>query len=170
MSLPASPEHVLAIPDQLPVELTLATNPPEHDNDYLNAVDYDDEEEPYEVLDDEEEDPKEDPEMDLDKEEEDPEMDVDDKDKDVPLFASPPPLSSLRTPPHVLDPLLIQIFLLPLLPLWIRAKPVKAGLWKLGSHDQSLTRGMGTRRTEIDEAHKEAIRARRCLDKFMWVL
>ncbi|GJZ08578.1 hypothetical protein Tco_0542861 [Tanacetum coccineum] len=98
MSAPASPEHVLAIPDQLPVEPPLAPNPPELDNDYLDAVDYDDEEEPYEDLDDEEEDPK----MDLDEEEEeeDPEIDVDNKEEE-PLPASPPPLSPLRTPPPV---------------------------------------------------------------------
>ncbi|GJR77207.1 putative reverse transcriptase domain-containing protein [Tanacetum coccineum] len=65
---------------------------PEHDNDYLDAVDYDDEKEPYEDLDDEEEDLEEDPEMDLDEEEEDLEMDVDDEEGDEPLPASPPPL------------------------------------------------------------------------------
>ncbi|GKB25901.1 hypothetical protein Tco_0865302 [Tanacetum coccineum] len=47
------------------------------------------------------EDSKEDPEMDLDEEEEDPEMDVDDEEEEEPLPASPPPLSPLRTPPHV---------------------------------------------------------------------
>ncbi|GJZ56340.1 hypothetical protein Tco_0611533 [Tanacetum coccineum] len=101
MSVPASPEHVLAIPDQLPVEPLLAPNPPELDNDYLDAVDYDDKEEPYEDLDDEEEDPKENPKMDLDEEEEDPEMDINDKEGEEPLLASPPPLSPLRTPPPV---------------------------------------------------------------------
>nr|GEY24092.1 hypothetical protein [Tanacetum cinerariifolium] len=112
MSVPASPEHVPAIPDQLLVEPPLAPNPPKLDNDYLDVVDYDDEEEPYEDLDDEEEDPKEDPkmdldeeeedpEMDLDEEEEDPEMDIDDEEKEEPLPASPPPLSPQRTPPPV---------------------------------------------------------------------
>nr|GFA10069.1 hypothetical protein [Tanacetum cinerariifolium] len=38
----------------------------------------------------------------------------------------------------------------------------------LGSRVQSLTRGMGTRRTEIAEVHKEAIRAIRRLDRFIW--
>ncbi|GKF04828.1 hypothetical protein Tco_0035496, partial [Tanacetum coccineum] len=59
--------------------------------------------EPYEDLDDEEEDPEKDPKMDLDEEEEeeDPEMDVDNKEEEEPLPASPPPLSPLRTPPHV---------------------------------------------------------------------
>nr|GEX81985.1 hypothetical protein [Tanacetum cinerariifolium] len=102
MSVPASPEHVLAIPNQLPVEPLLAPNPPELGNDYLDAVDYDDEEEPSEDLDDEEEDPKDNLEMDLDKEEEDLEMDVDDgEEEEEQLPASPPPLSPLRTPPHV---------------------------------------------------------------------
>ncbi|GJV31942.1 hypothetical protein Tco_1392342 [Tanacetum coccineum] len=70
MSVPASPEHVSAIPDQLSVEPPLAPNPPKLDNDYLDAIDYD-----------EEEDPKEDPKMDLDKEEEDPKMGVDDEEE-----------------------------------------------------------------------------------------
>ncbi|GKB22426.1 hypothetical protein Tco_0861827 [Tanacetum coccineum] len=35
----------------------------------------------------------------------------------------------------------------------------------LGNHVQSLTRGMGTCSTEIAEAHKEAIRARRPMDR-----
>ncbi|GKG49050.1 hypothetical protein Tco_0513197 [Tanacetum coccineum] len=79
MYVPASLEHVPAIPIQLPVEPPLAPNPLELDNDYLDAVDYDDEEEPYEDLDNEEEDPEEDPKMDLDEEEEEPELDIDDE-------------------------------------------------------------------------------------------
>nr|GFD09433.1 hypothetical protein [Tanacetum cinerariifolium] len=89
------------IENQLPLEPLLTPNPPELDNDYLDAVDYDDEEEPYEDLNDEEEDPKENPEMDLDKEEEDLEMDVDDEEEEEQLPISPPPLSPLRTPPPV---------------------------------------------------------------------
>nr|GEU39314.1 hypothetical protein [Tanacetum cinerariifolium] len=119
MSIPASPEHVSTIPDQLPVEPPLAPNPLELDNNYLDAVDYDEEEEPYEDLDKEEVDF----EMDLDEEEEDPPMDVDDEEEEEPLHVSPPPLSPLRTPPPV---------------------------------------------TEIAEAHKEAIRARGHLDRFIW--
>ncbi|GJY99807.1 hypothetical protein Tco_0517237 [Tanacetum coccineum] len=103
MFVPASPEHVPTIPDQLPVEPLLAPNPPELDNDYLDAVDYDDKEEPYEDLDDEEEDPEENPEMDLDEEEEDLEMDVDDEEEEEPLLVSPPPLSPLRTSPLVFE-------------------------------------------------------------------
>ncbi|GJW77200.1 hypothetical protein Tco_0138882 [Tanacetum coccineum] len=80
------------IPNQLPVEPPLAPNPLEIDNDYLDAVDYDDEEEPYEDLEDEEEDPEEDPKIDLDEEEEDLKMDLDDEEEE-PLPASPPPLS-----------------------------------------------------------------------------
>nr|GEZ18332.1 reverse transcriptase domain-containing protein [Tanacetum cinerariifolium] len=133
MSVPASPKHVPAIPDQLPVELPLAPNPPEVNNDYLDAIDYDDKEETYKDLDDEEEDPEEDLEMDLDEEEEDPkidldkkeeapEIDVDDEEEDEPLPVSPPPLSPVQTPPP----------------------------------------------TEIAKAHKEAIRARQRLNKFIW--
>ncbi|GJR31453.1 hypothetical protein Tco_1107685 [Tanacetum coccineum] len=92
MLVPDSLEHVPAIPNQLPVEPLLAPNPPELDNDYLDVVDFDDEEEPYEDLDDEEEDLKENPEMDLDEEKEDPEMDIDDEEEEDPLPASPPPL------------------------------------------------------------------------------
>ncbi|GKB13637.1 hypothetical protein Tco_0847560 [Tanacetum coccineum] len=101
MSIPAYPKHVPAIPDQLPVEPLLTPNPHELDNDYLDVVDSDAEEEPYEDLDDEEEDPEENLDRDLDEEEEDPEIDVDDKEEEEPLPASPPPLSPLRTPPHV---------------------------------------------------------------------
>ncbi|GJU20342.1 hypothetical protein Tco_1153684 [Tanacetum coccineum] len=89
------------IENQLPVEPLLAPNPPELDNDYLDVVDYDDKEEPYEDIDDKEEDLEENPEMDLDEEEEDPEIDVDDEEEEEPLFASPPPLSPLQTPPPV---------------------------------------------------------------------
>ncbi|GJT84658.1 hypothetical protein Tco_1066375 [Tanacetum coccineum] len=92
MYVPASPEHVPAIPNQLPVEPPLAPNPLKLDNDNLDAFDYD-----------EEEDPKEDPEMDLDEEEEDPKIDVndDEEEEEEPLPASPPPLSPLQTPPSV---------------------------------------------------------------------
>ncbi|GJZ31602.1 putative reverse transcriptase domain-containing protein [Tanacetum coccineum] len=83
------------------LEPLLAPNPHELDNNYLDAVNYDDEEEPYEDLDDEEEDLEENPEMDLDKEEVDLEMDIDDEEEEEPLPASPPPLSLLRTPPLV---------------------------------------------------------------------
>nr|GFA35325.1 S-adenosyl-L-methionine-dependent methyltransferase [Tanacetum cinerariifolium] len=101
MFVPASPEHVPAIPDQLLVEPPLAPNPPELNNDYLDVIDYDDEDEPYEDLDEEEEDPEEDLEMDLDKEEEDPKIDIDNEEEEEPLLASPPLLSPLRTPPHM---------------------------------------------------------------------
>nr|GEY59718.1 S-adenosyl-L-methionine-dependent methyltransferase [Tanacetum cinerariifolium] len=120
MSVLASPEHVLAIPNQLPVEPLLAPNPPELGNDYLDAVDYDDEEEPSEDLDDEEEDPKENLEMDLDKEEEDLEMDVDDgEEEEEQLPASHH--HCLHYEHHLMcqDPLLIMIFLLPLLQMWV---------------------------------------------------
>ncbi|GJX95796.1 hypothetical protein Tco_0351594 [Tanacetum coccineum] len=85
----------------LDFEPLLAPNPHELDNNYLDAVNYDDEEEPYEDLDDDEEDLEENPEMDLDKEEVDLEMDIDDEEEEEPLPASPPPLSLLRTPPLV---------------------------------------------------------------------
>nr|GEV42882.1 hypothetical protein [Tanacetum cinerariifolium] len=89
MSVPASPEHVPDIPDQLPVELPLAINLLEVDNDYLDAIDYDDEDEPYEDLDDQEEDPEEDPKMDLDEEERDPKKDVNDEEEEEPLLVRP---------------------------------------------------------------------------------
>ncbi|GKG48221.1 hypothetical protein Tco_0510106, partial [Tanacetum coccineum] len=96
MFVPASLEHILAIPDQLPVEPPLAPNPPELNNDYLDAIDYDEEEDlkedPEMDLDEEEVDPK----MNLDEEEEDPEMDVDYEEEEEPLPASLPPLSPLR--------------------------------------------------------------------------
>ncbi|GKB43816.1 hypothetical protein Tco_0888758 [Tanacetum coccineum] len=177
MSVLASPEHVPAIPDQLPVESPLAPNPPELNNHYLNAVDYDDEEEPYEDLDDEEEDlevdPKidldeeeedlemdldekeEDPEIDLDEEEENPEMDVDDEEEEEPLPASPPPLSPLQTPPPVSE--FSSDYDILVTTTTTMGRPFKGPL--------STYEGMGTHKTEIAEAHKEAIRAQRRLDR-----
>ncbi|GKB13638.1 hypothetical protein Tco_0847561 [Tanacetum coccineum] len=196
MSVLASPEHVLAIPDQLPVEPLLAPNPPELDNDYLDAVDYDDKEEPYEDLDDEKEDLEENPEMDLDEEEKDPEMDINDKEEGEPLPASPPLLSLLRTSPlmsessfdfdiHVTTTTNMgRPFKGPLStyevgePSSVAYASVFSARYKLNQlgHDfgilrsrvQSLAWGMGTHRTEIAEAHKEAIKARRRLDRFIW--
>nr|GEV73821.1 hypothetical protein [Tanacetum cinerariifolium] len=191
VSVPASPEHVPAIPDQLLVKPPLEPNPLELKNDCL-----DDEEESYEDLDTEKEDSEEDPEMDLDEEEEDLEIDVDDEEEEEPLHASPPPLSSLRTPPPVLEsssdsdiPVTTtttvgRSFKSPLStykvgePSSVASVSVFSARYELnqlrqdfgilGSHVQSLTQGMGTCRTEIVEAHKEAIRARRRLDRFIW--
>ncbi|GKA65752.1 hypothetical protein Tco_0765459, partial [Tanacetum coccineum] len=143
-------------------------------------------------LEEEEEDPK----IDLDEEEEDPEMDVDDKEEEEPLPASLPPLSPLRTPPPVSEsssdsdiPLTTNTtigrpFKGPLStyevgePSSIASALVFSARYELnqlrhdfgilGSRVQSLTRGMGTHRTKIAEAHKEAIRARRRLDRFIW--
>ncbi|GKD31016.1 hypothetical protein Tco_1241794 [Tanacetum coccineum] len=185
MSVPASPEHVPAIPDQLPVEPPLAPNPPKLDNDYLDVIDYDDEEEPYLDLDDEEEDP-----------EKGPEMDVDNEEEEEPLPASPLLLSPLRTPPLVSEsssdsdiPITTTTtvgrpFKIPLStyevgePSSVASALVYSARYELnqlrqdfgilGSRVQSLKWGMGTRRTEIAEAHKEAIRARRRLDRFIW--
>ncbi|GJV28605.1 hypothetical protein Tco_1385053 [Tanacetum coccineum] len=173
MSVPASPEHVPAIPDQLSVEPPLAPNPPELDNDYLDAFDYDDEEEPYEDLDNEEEDPEEDPEMDLHEEEDDLEMDVDDEEEEEPLPASPPPLSLLRTPPPVSESSFdFDIPVTTTTTVVVSARyelnQLRQDFGILGCRVQSLTRGMGAGRIEIAEAHKEAIRARRRLDKFIW--
>nr|GEU82920.1 retrovirus-related Pol polyprotein from transposon TNT 1-94 [Tanacetum cinerariifolium] len=189
--VPVSPEHVPAIPDQLLVEPPLEPNPLELKSDCL-----DDEEESYEDLDTEKEDSEEDPEMDLDEEEEDPKMDVDDEEEEEPLPVSPPPLSSLRTPPPVLEssfdsdnPVTTTTtvgrpFKSPLStykvgqPSSVASTSVFSARYELnqlrqdfgilGSRIQSLTRGIGTCRTEIAEAHKEAIRARRRLDRFIW--
>ncbi|GJT81772.1 hypothetical protein Tco_1056114 [Tanacetum coccineum] len=154
------------------------------------------EEEPYEDLDDEEEDPEEDPKMDLDEEEEDPKMDIDDEEEEEPLPASPPPLSPLRTPPPVSESSSDSD--IPVTTTTTVGRPFKGPLSTyevgepssvasasvfsaryelnqlrqdfgiLGCRVQSLTRGMGAGRIEIAEAHKEAIRARRRLDKFIW--
>ncbi|GKD90640.1 hypothetical protein Tco_1366147 [Tanacetum coccineum] len=161
MSVPASPKHVPAIPNQLPVEPLLALNPPKLDNDYLDAVDYNDEEEPHEDLDDEEEYPEENPKMDLDEEEEDPKIDVDDKEEEEPLPASLPLLSPLRTPPLVLESSSDSD--IPVTTTTNVGRPFK-GPFRV----PYLTWGMGTRRTKIAEAHEEAIRARRHLDRFIW--
>nr|GEV48772.1 hypothetical protein [Tanacetum cinerariifolium] len=78
----------------LPVEPPLAPNFPKLDNNYLDVVDYDEEDNPKEdlkmELDEEEEDPEidldeeeEDLEMELDEEEEDPEIDLDEEEEDL---------------------------------------------------------------------------------------
>lgn len=60
MSVPPSPDHLLAMPEYLPIL-------PGPNDPYLEAIDYDNEEEPYEdLVDDNEEDSDEDPEMDMD--------------------------------------------------------------------------------------------------------
>ncbi|GJW79270.1 reverse transcriptase domain-containing protein [Tanacetum coccineum] len=134
--------------------------------------------------------------MDVDKEEEDLEIDVDDEEEEEPLPASPPPLSPLRTPPPVLES--SYDYDIPVTTTTTVGRPYKGPLSTyevgepssvastsvfsaryelnqlehdfgiLGSRVQYLTRGMGTRRIEIDEAHKEAIRARQRLDRFIW--
>jgi hypothetical protein len=104
MSAPPSPDHLPEMPEYLPIL-------PEPNDPYLDAIDYDDEEEPYEdLVDDNEEDSDEDPEMDLDINiddyEEDPEMDIDIEGIDdieeveeqmmvqqLPPLTSPPPIS-----------------------------------------------------------------------------
>nr|GEY07950.1 hypothetical protein [Tanacetum cinerariifolium] len=149
---------------------------------------------PFEDLDDEEEDPEENPKIDLD--EEDLEMDVDNKEEEEQLPASPLPLSPLRTPPPVLESssdydILVTTttnvgrpFKGPLAtyeigePSSVASTSVFSARYELnqlghdfgilGSRVQSLTWGMGTHRTEIPEAHEEAIKARQRLDKFIW--
>ncbi|GJW79269.1 putative reverse transcriptase domain-containing protein [Tanacetum coccineum] len=170
MSVPASPEHVPAIPDHLPVEPPLAPNPPELDNNYLDVVDYDDEEEPYEDLDEEDEDLEEDPEMDLDEKEKDPEMDIDDDEEEEPLPASPPPLSPLRTPPPVLES--SSNYDIPVTTTTIVGRPYKDLLstYDLGKPSSATSASVFFARyeTEIAEAHKEVIRAQQRLDRFIW--
>ncbi|GKD13816.1 hypothetical protein Tco_1198223 [Tanacetum coccineum] len=134
--------------------------------------------------------------MDLDEEEDDPEMDVDDEEEEEPLPTSPPPLSPLGIPPHVSE--FSSDYDIPVTTTTTVGRPFKGPLSTyevgepssiasalvfstgyelnqlrqefgiLGSCVQSLTRGMGTRRTEIAEAHKESIRARRRLGRFIW--
>ncbi|GKD54666.1 hypothetical protein Tco_1288053, partial [Tanacetum coccineum] len=119
-------------------------------------------------------------------------MDVDDEEEEEPLSASLLPLSPLRTPPHVSES--SSYYDIPITTTTTVGRPFKGPLSTydviepssvasslvfsaryelnqlrqdfniLGSHVQSLTRGMGTRRTEIAEAYKEAIRARRRLE------
>ncbi|GJU60976.1 copia protein [Tanacetum coccineum] len=166
MSVPASLEHVPAILDQLPVEPLLAPNPLELDNDYLDAVDYDDEEDPEEdpgmELDEEEEDPQ----IDLDKEKEDPKIDVDDEEEEEPLLASPPLLSLLQTPPPVSESSFASD--IPVTTTTTVGRPFKGPLstYKVGKHSSIAYASVFSARyelnqTEIAEAHKEAIRARR---------
>ncbi|GKE15749.1 hypothetical protein Tco_1423326 [Tanacetum coccineum] len=157
MSIPASPKHVPAIPDQLPVEPPFAPNPTELNNDYLDVIDYDDEEEPYEDLDEEEEDLEEDPEIDLDEEEEDPEIDVDDEEEEELFPASSPPLSPLQTPPPVSESSSDSD--IPVTTTTTVGRPFKGPL--------STYEAVNLPPTEIAEAHEEAIRARRHLDRFI---
>ncbi|GJS11508.1 hypothetical protein Tco_0368304 [Tanacetum coccineum] len=131
--------------------------------------------------------------MDLDEEEKDPEMDINDEEEEEPLPASPPPLSPLRTPPTMSESSFDSD--IPFTTTTTVGRPFKGPLSTyevgrpssvastsvfsaryelnqlrkdfgiLGSRVQSLTRGMGTRRTKIAEAHEEAIRARRSLNR-----
>ncbi|GJR67513.1 hypothetical protein Tco_0013578 [Tanacetum coccineum] len=167
-----SDELVIAEMAKLPVEPLLAPNPPELDNDYLDAVDYDDKEEPYEDLDDDEEDPEENPKMDLDKEEEDPEMNIDDEEEE-PLPASPPPLSLLRIPPPVSESSSDSD--IPVTTTTNVGRPFKGlfSTYKVGEPSFVASASVFSARyelnqTEIAEARKEAIRARQRLDRFIW--
>ncbi|GKA90273.1 hypothetical protein Tco_0812143 [Tanacetum coccineum] len=106
--------------------------------------------------------------MNLDGEEEDLEMDVDDEEEEEPLPASPPPLPfkgplstyEVGKPSSVASTLVFSAR--------YELNQLGHDFGILGSHVQSLTRGMGTCRTEISEAYEEAIRARRRLDRFIW--
>ena len=83
MSVPPSPDHLPAMPAHLPFL-------PGPNDPYLEALDYDDEEEPYEDLADEyEEDSDDDPEMDIDIEEVEEPMVV----RPLSPLTSPPPIS-----------------------------------------------------------------------------
>ncbi|GJS39736.1 hypothetical protein Tco_0564779 [Tanacetum coccineum] len=121
---------------------------------------------------------------------------VDDEEEEEPLLASLPPLSLLRTPLHVpessfdFDILVTTTtnvgrpFKGPLStyevgePSSVAFASVFSARYELnqlghdfgilGSRVPYLTWGMGTRRTKITEAHEEAIRARRHLDRFIW--
>ncbi|GJZ81955.1 hypothetical protein Tco_0646949 [Tanacetum coccineum] len=120
-------------------------------------------------------------------------MNIDDEEDEEPLPASPPLLSPLRTSPHVLES--SSNYDIPVTTTTTVGRPYKGPLSTyevgepssvasalvffvryelnqlehdfgiLGSRVQSLTQGMGTRRTEIAEAYKEGIRARQRLDK-----
>nr|GEX35416.1 reverse transcriptase domain-containing protein [Tanacetum cinerariifolium] len=81
--------------------------------------------------------------------EENPKIDVDDEDEEEEqLPASPPPLSSLRTPPLVSESSSDSDILV--------------------TTTTNVGRPFKGQLTEIAEAHKEAIRARRRLDRFIW--
>nr|GEZ09338.1 hypothetical protein [Tanacetum cinerariifolium] len=120
-------------------EPPLAPNPPKLKNYYLDALDYDDEEELYENLDEDEEDPKKDLEMDIDEEEEDPEMNINDEQEEKPVPASSPfkgPLSTYEV-----------------------GEPSSIASALIFSTRYELNQ------TEIAATHKVAIRARRWLDR-----
>ena len=114
MSVPPSPDHNPVIPDQAipaqheqaPQAPIQAQNPPDQDDDYLDAVDFgdDEDEDPYEdLVDEEENDPDNDPEEDENMiHDDDDDMDMisdSDEEEEDPLQAdvihvvSPPPLS-----------------------------------------------------------------------------
>ena len=101
MSAPPSPDHLPAMPEYLPIL-------PEPNDPYFEAIDYDDEEEPYEDLDNEidsDEDPEMDMDINIDDYEEDPEMDVDiegiDDIEEAEEQIVVPHLSPLTSPPPV---------------------------------------------------------------------
>ena len=99
MSAPPSPDHLPAMPEYLPIL-------PGPDDPYIEAIDYDDEEEPYEDLDNEidsDEDPEMDMDINIDDYEEDPKMDVDieGNDEEAEKLLVVPHLSPLTSPPPV---------------------------------------------------------------------
>nr|GEW43473.1 hypothetical protein [Tanacetum cinerariifolium] len=106
--------------------------------------------------------------MDLNEKEEDLEINLNDEDKEEPLLASPPPLpfkGPLSTY-EVGEP--SSVASASVFSARHELNQLRQDFGILGSRVQYLTRGMGTCRTEIGEAHKEAIRARRRLDMFIW--
>ena len=94
MYVPPSPDHLPAMPAHLPFL-------PGPNDPYFEALDYNDEEEPYEdLVDDYEEDPDEDPEMDIDIEEVEEPMVV----RPLSPLTSPPPISPNSSEPNHTTP------------------------------------------------------------------
>lgn len=94
MSVPPSPDHLHAMPAHLPFL-------PGPNDPYLEALDYNDKEEPYEdLVDDDEEDPDEDPELDIDIEEVEEPIVV----RPLSPLTSPPPISPNSSEPNHTTP------------------------------------------------------------------
>nr|GEW77606.1 hypothetical protein [Tanacetum cinerariifolium] len=88
--------------------------------------------------------------MDLNEEKKDLEIDIDDNEEEELLFASPPPLSPIRTPPPESESSFD--YDIPVTTTTTMGRPFKGLL--------STYEGMGTHRTKIVDAHEEAIRSR----------
>lgn len=167
MSVPPSPDHLPAMPAHLPFL-------PGPNDPYLEALDYDDEEEPYEDLADEyEEDSDDDPEMDIDIEEVEEPMVV----RPLSPLTSPPPISPNSSESNHITPTqgpkstyeVGGSSIIP--PIFLNSAQYELYCLKqsldLTQHKvQNMARQMNDQKSKVTLAKMEAVNAREDLDLF----